>query len=225
MRHDIYGPIHKGLRLSGARMLILLGSTDWRDRTASADTLAALRLHLSLGREHLAHEEAEFHPALRLCDDGLADTLDHDHGDHGVSFGELDAMIAAVETADLPDTRSAAGHALYLRFSAFFADDLAHMAREELVAQPMLHARYDDAALMAMEGRVVGSIPPERMLDYNHIMLPGMNPAERAGFLSFLRQAAPPEAFMHLRDVVARDCLDPASHAQLLAELEVPVAA
>ncbi|QIG78387.1 hemerythrin domain-containing protein [Stakelama tenebrarum] len=225
MRHDIYGPIHKGLRLSGARMLIALGSTDWRDAGASGRTLAALRLHLALGREHLAHEDTEFHPVLRDCDDVLTATLEHDHGEHGVTFAELDAMIAAVEAADLPDTRCAAGHALYLRFSVYFADDLAHMAREELVALPILQAAQDDAALMAMEGRVVGSIAPDRMLDYHAIMLPGMTPAERAGFLGFLRQAVPAEAFAHVRDVVARDCLDAGAYAQLLAELEVPVAA
>jgi hypothetical protein len=225
MRYDLYGPIHKGLRYSGANILVRLGSTDWRDAAIGAATLAALRHHLSLGREHLAHEDAVLHPVLGDCDGALTATLDHDHGDHRASFDELDALIADVESADSAEARGAAGHALYLRFSSFFAEDLAHMAREELVAQPMLHARYDDAALIEMEGRIVGSILPERMPDYHAMMLPGMNAGERAGFFAFLRQAAPPEAFAFVRDQVARDCLDPVDYQQLIAELDVQAAA
>ncbi|MES1200033.1 MAG: hemerythrin domain-containing protein [Pseudomonadota bacterium] len=200
-RHDLYGPIHKGLRLGSARLLTALGSADWRNFDAARALLSELKIHLILAKEHLEHEDAEIIPPLRAKAPQLSAVLDHDHADHYLTFRDLDEAIAEVEGAPSVDQRTLAGRALYMRFSTYFADDLEHMAREENEALPLFHAYFTDDELKAMEGRIIASIPPERVTLYYQIMIPGMSPAERAGFLSHVRKVAPPQAYELLYSV------------------------
>jgi hypothetical protein len=197
-----------------------LGSADWRDEKSTRAVLADLRLHLQLSREHLEHEDREYMPPLRQRAPDLAARLDDDHHDHYQTFAELEALIGAVETAAARD-RNAPARALYLRFSIFFADDLTHMAREEADTLPVFHALFANPELMAMEGRIIATIPPERLVQYYNLMLPGMNPHERATFLRYVGDAAPPEAFAHLRDVVAMHALPPHAYRVLIEDLSV----
>ena len=217
-RHDLYGPIHKGLRFGTAHLLVRLGSADWRDTAESAALLAALRLHLALAKEHLEHEDVEYHPPLRLRAGEVAAALDADHRDHYRTFDALEALIEAVESMT-GEARQLAARALYLRFSTYFADDLEHMAREESIALPLFHAHFDDGELMAMEGRVIGSIAPDRLVAYYNLMLPGMNPVERATFLRYVQMTAPVEAYMQLRDQVAPAALEAGDYALLIEDL------
>lgn len=218
VRHDFYGPAHKGLRFASAQLLTRLGSNDWHCANASSVLLAALRHYLEVAREHLEHEEAEFHPELRARAPELAAALDHDHAEHRATFADLARLIAAVEGAETA-ARPAAAHALYLRYSLYCSDDLAHMASEEMEVQPIAHALFTDAELMEIEGRIVASIPPERMVDTLSIMLPAMTPFERTAFLRNVGAGAPPEVFVMIRDVVARNCLSPQDHNRLVGEL------
>jgi hypothetical protein len=72
-----------------------------------------------------------------------------------------------------------------------------------------------------MEGRIIASIAPDRLVQYYNIMLPGMNPQERATFLRYVGDAAPPEALVHLRDVVAKEALAPHAYQVLITDLAV----
>ncbi|RYF89893.1 MAG: hypothetical protein EON95_17955 [Caulobacteraceae bacterium] len=207
-RHDFYGPIHKGLRLGSSRLLMALGQIETRDARAIAELIGQLRIHLQLAEEHLQHEDAEYNEPLRGRAPNLAAQLADDHHHHYVTFRELDGLIHALETAD-EASRAAVGRALYLRFSTYFGDDLAHMAREEQEALPAFHRHFSDQELMDMESRIIQSISPERLTQYYFIMLPGMNPAERATFLRYIRANAPPEAYSHILDDVARAALPP----------------
>lgn len=205
-RHDFYGPIHKGLRLGSAQMLTRLGQLDWRDDRAARELVTGLRTHLILAREHLAHEDAEFIGALRTRAPELAARLEHEHADHNLAFAELATLMAAAETTST-EAREQAGRALYLRFSTYFGEDLAHMAREEQEAMPIFQAHFSDEELMAMEMRIIQAISQEQLTQYYFLMVPGMNPAERAAFLLYVKTNAPPEAFQHLLDHVARTAL------------------
>jgi len=217
-RHDLYGPIHKGLRLGSSRLLTALGQIETRDRRAVVSLMGELRLHLQLAEEHLRHEDEQYQEPLRARAPALAARLDHDHHDHYETFRQLEALIDAVEAAG-DETRAAAARALYLRFSTYFGDDLAHMAREEQEALPSFHAHFSDQELAEMEGRIIQSIAPERLTQYYFLMVPGMNPAERAAFLRYIGANAPPEAYHHILDDVARVALPPEQFRVLREEL------
>ena len=220
-RFDLCGPIHKALRARSAQLLVALGATDWRSAAASTAMLDDLTAYLALARAHLLHEDAEIHPVLHGIAEAVGVALDAEHDHHHAGFAERDDAIAAVTHAG-DAARPKAGHALYLRFARHFAEDLLHMDREETVAQRLLQQRYDDAALQAIEHRILAAIPPEQGETYQRMLLPALSPAERSAMLRGMAAGAPPEVYAHVRDVVARDCLAPVDHALLLAELAVP---
>lgn len=188
-RHDIYGPIHKGLRRAHAE---LMGRLGWADYAVDQSALLAdLREHLRLGAKHLAHEEAHIHTALEARAPQGAARLDAQHAHHRMRFLEVEHHIRGVEAGGGP----AAGRALYLEFGQLVAEDLAHMHEEETITWPRLCALFSDHELIEMEMTIVGSLSPEDTIAFMRMMIPAMNPAERAGLLGGMKAGAPPEAF------------------------------
>lgn len=217
-RHDFYAPIHKGLRLGACRLLTRLGSVDWEDSNAASALLADLRDHLALAAKHLDHEDAEIQVLLHDCAEALGARLDADHVHHAGTFAELEAMMVAVEQSR-GASRAAAGHTLYLGFSRHLGEDLLHMVREEQEALPLLHARFDDAALAAAEHRIRAQIPLDRLVAYFRLMLPGANPAERIALMADMRGGAPAEVFEAVMAGAARAALSPIEFEHLAAGL------
>lgn len=217
-RHDLYGPIHKGLRKALCELVVRVGRTDFAAPDQRRETLAALRRQLAVSAGHLRHEEAHIHPALEERAPGAALTLDADHAHHRAAFEALEAAMAAVEAAEAEAAREA-GRELYLRFSQFVAADFAHMAEEEMVVQPLLHRLFSDEELIAIEGAIVGSLPPEENIALVRMMLPAMAAHERLGFMRFVKEAAPAEAFEAMMGFAARAALEPADYQALAAGL------
>ena len=217
-RHDLYGPIHKGLRKALSELVVLVGRTDFAAAGQRRETLAALRRQLAICAGHLRHEEAHIHTALEERAPGATLTLHADHDHHRAGFEALEAAIAAVEAAQGEKAREA-GRELYLRFSQFIAADFAHMAQEEMVIQPLLHRLFSDAELIAIEGVIVGSLPPEENIVLVRMMLPAMAPHERLAFMRFVEESAPPEAFDAMLGFAARAALEPCDYRALAAGL------
>ena len=61
--------------------------------------------------------------------------------------------------------------------------------------QPALDLHYGADELRAIEGALIGSIPPDEMLRFLNLMLPAMNPGERVALLQGPRQGMPPAVF------------------------------
>jgi hypothetical protein len=217
-RHDLYGPIHKGLRLALCDLATGLARTDFAEVAEKQEMLAALRRQLALGASHLHHEEAQIHLALETRAPGSTLTLDADHEHHRRAFEALENQIKAVEAA-VGDEARARGRKLYLRFTQFVAADFAHMAEEETLILPLLHRLFSDAELIAIEGAIVASLPPEEAMAFMKLMIPAMNPPERIGFLAFVRATAPDEAFEAMLNFAARPSLTPKDYQQVVQGL------
>ena len=213
-RHDLYGPVHKGIRLALSRLVIQIGQTDFADLAASREAIAALRRQMKMSEFHLVHEEHEIHGALNERAPGSVVSLDCAHAHHRASFVWIEELIQRIESA-IGEERRRLGRDLYLRFSQFVAEDFAHMAEEETVTLSLLWEHFTDEELRAMEGRIVASLSPEESAMSMQLMLPGMNPHERLRFLEFARASAPPEAFDALVNVFARSALPPEDFCRL----------
>ncbi len=219
-RHDLYGPIHKGLRLALSRLVTRIGVTDFADPLAASDLIAALRAQLALNASHLEHEEDYIHTALECRAPGAAQDLASDHDHHRRDFTEIEALMSAIEEAPVKD-RPLLGRKLYLAFSRFVAADFAHMAEEELVTLPLLHQLFSDEELIAIEGAIVASLPADEMVAFLQLAVPAMNGTERLGFMAFVRGGAPAEVFEKLMTNAIR----PALNADDYRALELGLAA
>ncbi|TDP48847.1 hemerythrin domain-containing protein [Zavarzinia compransoris] len=224
-RYDIYRAVHKGLRLAHGRMLARLGNADFADAAEAAAVLAELDRHLMLAASHLRHEEDFIHPALEGRAPGAAAALEEQHRHHGARFGELAALIAAVRGATAAAARAAAAHDLYLAFAIFMAEDFAHMNEEETAARARLCALFTDAEQMAIEGALVGSLPPEENMAFMGLMLPAIAPAERLAMLAGIRDTAPREVLDAVIEHAARPSLPPREFNVLLQDLGLALAA
>ncbi|PZQ65069.1 MAG: hypothetical protein DI570_02910 [Phenylobacterium zucineum] len=212
-RWDIYGPIHKGLRLAHGELLRRLGRADF-DAGVEAGLLADLRTHLELASKHLAHEEGVIHPALEARTPGATGRLDADHAHHQARFAMLEGAVRAVEHAAAA-ARPALGRALYIAFSAFVAEDLTHMAREETETWPQLCAVLSDEEIAGLEMTIISSLSEADNIAFMRMMLPAMNPAERTALLTAMKSGAPPEAYAAVIDLAARPALPPEDFAHL----------
>jgi len=211
-RWDIYGPVHKGLRLAHGAMAARLGTADY---AGDLDPLLAdLRAHLELAAQHLAHEEEYIHAALAARAPDQVATLEDQHEHHRARFALLAAAIARVEHGSGAD-RPALGRVLYLEFSAFVAEDLLHMLHEETVTWPLLCALFGDDELMAIEQAIIASLTPDENIGFMRLMLPAMNRTERTELLTGMKAGAPPEAYSAVIELAARPTLAAADFADL----------
>lgn len=221
--HDLYGPIHKGLRLAHCRLLIRLGAVDVLDRGALATVLADLRAQMILSAAHLDHEEREIHAALEQRVPSAARDLYADHEHHRASFVAIEMAIAAVEATE-PSRRRPAVHRLYLAFTRFVGDDFAHMAEEEQTILPVLQDLFTDEELIEIEGRIMAALTPDRMIAYAQLMIPAAGPADRVALLNrvrdgMIREGAQPEAFAGLLNFGAKPALPHGEWEALVRDL------
>jgi len=193
-RYNFYRNIHKALRLGHCRMLAAIGCNDFNNDHRTGELLDSLRALIGLGRSHLEIENREIHSALEARRPGASSHAAEDHDHHEQSFAELESLIRAIEVA-VPGRREIAGRALYRRYALFAATDLEHMNEEETELLQALHEAFTDEELLAIEGRIVSSIPPVKMMAYSKLMIPALNHSERVELLGKMRKAMPEAAF------------------------------
>jgi hemerythrin-like domain-containing protein len=219
-RYDFYSPVHKGLRRTMSRLLERLGSGNFADAAQRAATLGELRVLIDACGAHIKHEDDFIHPTIEAKVKGASSKLAGEHDDHRKEIAHLHQLADAVEKAS-EQSRPAQVRELYLAFSHFVADNLTHMIEEEQEFLAKFHSHYSDADLIAMEGKLLASIAPDKMMMFMNMMIPAMNRDERAAMLGGMKQGAPPEAFNAVLQVAAKPNLDTADWQDLTRRLGV----
>ncbi len=217
-RHNFYHAIHKALRLGHCRMLPALGSLDYRDRTKTEAAMRELRGLLALGRGHLEGENREIHAALEQRVPGASSHAAEDHEAHEASFAEIEALIRAVEQADIPQ-RELAGRRLYRRYAVFAAHDIEHMNLEETELLATLQDAFTDEELKAIEARIIAAVPREKMTTAMMLMAPALNHGERVELLAHMQKAMPEGAFRGLLANAIKPSLAANDYAAVVGEL------
>jgi hypothetical protein len=192
-RVDLYGTVHKGLRARLFDTGVELARCDFASRPEARVALDAYRRTVAFLREHHAHEDEHLEPMLAKLPAGILAIVTEQHAVADAALAELDAL------ADAGD-----GAGLLARYQRFLVDYLAHMQEEETVVMPALWAHFSDAELGELRGRIQGSIPPARFLEWMELMLPAINLEERTGMLGGMKANAPPPVFEAASAVAAR---------------------
>jgi hypothetical protein len=188
-RHDIYAFIHKGLRAFMAHALVRVGRLDPHDGAEVAEVSEELRGLMDICASHLHHENEIVHAAMEARRPGSTRAIADEHVEHECAIANVRTLIERVPGDD------EAAHALYHALSVFVAHNFEHMEQEESAHNAVLWATYSDDELQALETRIKQAVKPQEMQIALRWMLPHMNPAERAGMLRGMRQAAPSEVF------------------------------
>jgi hypothetical protein len=178
-RIDLYAPVHKGLRATLCDTATLLGRTDFQARDESRAAAAAVARILRFLDEHAAHEDALVLPEILRHNAELHSELRSDHARIEGLQGEVAALAARLEAASAIE-RVSLGARLHERMWGLVAEHARHMQVEETRANRVLHANATDEELLAIQGRIVGAIPPARMAEWMALILPAISAPERA---------------------------------------------
>jgi hypothetical protein len=105
--------------------------------------------------------------------------MEREHTDFARDTEILTARAAQLATASSKTVEvELAG--FYLALSTFIARYFLHMHAEETDYNAVFQAHFDDQELQAIEMGLVQSIEPSLFASFLDVMLPAMNPVERA---------------------------------------------
>lgn len=220
---DLYGPIHKAVRLALCDFLVLAGSSDCADRKAFAAIEASWKRIEALLDAHNFHEDIHIRPMIHIAAPGIAATLDGQHAALDKGGRAVGNTIAAVGGfAEDADRRRAARDA-YVAFSAFMADYFRHLIEEETRAMPALVDHFAPPALFAAHRALLGSIPPDKKLADLPIIARALAPHERIGLMLSARETASPAFFADACRIM-EEAIGRAASAPVAAAIELRAA-
>jgi hypothetical protein len=221
MRYSLYREVHKGIRSLLGELVVRSGQLDWSDAPSVSGFRSDVQEAFALLSSHAEHENEFVAPALAAHAPAVAEVLGGAHDDQEDQLHALLVQLHAIDPSD-PSAEDK-GHAFVVTLSRIAGELLVHMADEEDIAMPALWSALDDAAILAIEQRLVGSIPPEKMAKYLAWMLPAMNNPERIGMLAGMKEGAPPEVYAFVRGL-AEEVLSANDNAALERGLTMKVA-
>jgi len=185
-RHDMFTPIHKGLRRTMFETAMRLGRTDYGSLEDVAAAQRELVTCMTYLREHAEHEDRHVIPRLAEIAPELAAELEAAHPQ--LEHAALDIECMGQRLAALPPAeREALGGELLRRFHGLIADQIRHMEREERQANAAFWAAMDDGEMAGISRTIVSTIEPARMDEWKVIFAASLSPRE-------LAMMAPPRA-------------------------------
>lgn len=216
---DLYRDIHKGIRAELFSLTEEAGRLDPADGADRAAVAAHVRQTVDFLVQHAEHEDTGIQPALEAHLPSLAERVAEEHEALEVRMAGLVELAGAAEVAS-PGEHARAVHHLYLELATFASVYLAHQDVEERVVMPALEDAVGVDAVGAINGAIIGAIPPPEMARSLAIMLPAMNVDGRAELLGGMRAAAPAEVFEGVWSLTG-SVLRPADLEALAARLDL----
>ena len=216
-RVDLYGIIHKMLRVELFQTASLIGTTNFADPQTRAETAALFGRTKAFLDEHGGHEDDFVEPSVREVNPDLAARLEKDHIGLDAQLESLVELLGQIEETE-GEAAVGLGAQLHKGYSDFIVVYLTHMSCEETEVNETLWAHYTDDELVEIRGRLQGSIPPPRFAEWFALMVPAMNLQERIGVLTGIKLNAPPPIFDAMSGV-AKEAIGEEAWAQVAGAL------
>lgn len=198
---DLYGPVHKGLRLALCELVVRVGRVDLSHAAELQQALDDIAGLLYLYEAHGEHEDRHLHRALEERRAGGSAERALEHLQHRQRIADLHALCLRVAEGD-ENSNPATWRALQLHLSLFVGEALVHMSLEELDTQPHFDALYSVAELEVLQRRLVGDIGPDEYVTFLRYMLRAQSLPERTALVERLQAVAPPSVLAAVADVI-----------------------
>lgn len=152
---------------------------------------------------HAVDEESVIFPTVARVGNELITELISEH--HDLTRRELEIAKAGHELLSMgsAEDRVRAGAQLNLAANQLFGAYITHMNREEVELVPLMQENFSDPEMAAMQGKIIGQMPPDRVFAILGWMLPSLNATELSRLLSSLKSAAPPPFMKAVSDLCA----------------------
>ena len=197
-RFDLFTTIHKALRAMIYETGGALQTADFADERATGRAVEGLVPLLGLLQEHHDLEEQFVFPRVKPFEPQLVDELQAQHHEVERLLAVASGALDGARTAD-GGARLGAGVDLNRRFNELTAVFLEHLAHEEATLLPATWKHFTDEQLGAIQGSIMASMPPERLMQSLEWMFKGLNRMELVEILGGAKATMPPPALDPVR--------------------------
>ncbi len=219
-RFDLYGPIHKGLRLALSGLSYQAGSVDGTENEKVRAFVAEFRRVVVILESHSRDEDAHINESYEKFAPETLQELEEEHAGLEQKLRSLAELVDQLEASHLqPASRQEIWYRIGKEMNRFTADYFIHLEREEGPGMKALWNNLTDDQLKEISVRIRSSIPPQAMAIFMHYMIPAICHQERVAMLSDIKKFAPREAYEGMSRL-AQSRLDEASWTQLHTALE-----
>jgi hypothetical protein len=200
---DLYRDIHKGIRADLFAVTGAAGYIDPSSRDARVGLASEVSRLFAFLDDHAEHEDTFIEPEVERLLPEVAEQI----AQHHRSFerrGELLVELAVHAVDATAIAQRGCVHRLYLELASFTSTYLAHQDLEERVVMPALERALGVEGNLAIHGRIIGSLPPEKMAESMQVMLPAMNNDDRTELLGGMAASAPAPAVAAVWSIAQR---------------------
>jgi hypothetical protein len=204
-RFNTFNQIHKALRAMLYDTALTLQQTYFGDTDEAETALEKVKIVVDVFDQHAAHEDRFIFPAVQQYEPSIVDIFEQEHDKDHALAESLRGLLIVYKYAMLAGVKIETGQAINKAFIEFMIFNLEHMAKEETVLNKVLWRYYTDAEIMAINQRIVASVPPEEMLVTSAWMMRGMSNTEISNWLKAVEKSAPPHVFEQLFAIAEKE--------------------
>ncbi|WP_066305650.1 hemerythrin domain-containing protein [Bacillus sp. FJAT-29814] len=218
-RFDLYGPVHKGIRLALSGLSYQTGSVDSSDYDKVQAFIEEFRSVVIILESHSRDEDDNINESYEKFAPETLQELEQEHEGLEHKLEQLAELVNQLEAnranpVEFPKLWYQVGKEL----NRFTADYLIHLQREEGPGMKALWDNLNDDELRVISKNIRSSIPPHAMAIFMHYMIPAISHTERVEMFSEMKKFAPKEALNGMLGI-AETRLDQKSWGQLQSAL------
>jgi len=204
-RFNIFNQVHKALRAKLYDTSLTLQQTYFGDAEEAETALEKVRRTVDIFDEHAAHEDHFVLPAIEHYEPSLTDAFKQEHEkDHALSE-KLRGLLTVYNHAIKQEVKIETGQAINRGFIEFMIFNLELMAKKETVLNKVLWRYYSYAEILAINQRIVASIPQGETDVTSAWMMRGMNNTEISVWLKAVEKNAPDVVFTQLFSIAEKE--------------------
>lgn len=200
-RHNSFNLIHKALRAMLYNTSLTLQQTFFADENEAEAALLKVEAVIGQFEQHAHHEDTFILPAIEAFEPALVDELGKEHVKDIELGNKLKTLLNIFRAVESDEEKVNCSSCINKAFRDFMIFNLEHMAKEESEINRALWKQYTDGELLALNAKLVASIPAEEKMIASRWMLRAINKAEAIEWLKAVKQTAPAIVFQALFDM------------------------
>jgi len=215
-RFNAFNLIHKALRAMLYDAALTLQQTYFANTDEAENALQKVEDVLFLFENHAHHEDTMVLPAVEMYEPQLVDEFEKEHEKDLALSNRMKNLLNIYRNIYFTEERIICGSAILKAFVEFMVFNLEHMAKEEILINEAVWKHYTDEQLLALNEKIVASIPPGELALASKWMLRGINNFDAILWLKNIKQNAPAPVFDALISLAEKEL--PADRFNIIEE-------
>ncbi|HZG24095.1 MAG TPA: hypothetical protein VEZ17_05915 [Chitinophagaceae bacterium] len=220
-RFNSFTYIHKALRAMLYDTALAIQQTYFADHSEAGIAIRKIEDVLYLVEQHAYHEDTGVLPAIEMFEPHIVEEFQEEHVTDLMMSDCLKHLLNMYKSAENEADKLLCGSAISKAFVEFMVFNLEHMAKEEMLINPVLWKEYTDGQIELINQKVVASTPAAEKTLSARWILKGVNHIEAIQWLKSIKESVPPSLFEKILRI-AEDELPELSREKVLDGLWEP---